>query len=90
MIRFEQVAVATGHEEAGVLAFCADRLLGVLVKLADDNAVAPGCWYLEASFGPSTGEHPTFSDLDQAAASLACNTPNRPPPPFAVIHEKST
>ena len=71
MVRFQEVLVATGHEEAGVLAFCADRLLAVLVRLADDNPVAPGCWYLEGSFGTSSGEHPTFTDLDEAAVWLA-------------------
>jgi len=27
------------------------RLVAVLVRLSDENEVAPGQWYLEASFG---------------------------------------
>jgi hypothetical protein len=37
----------------------------VLVRLSDENEVAPGQWYLEAGFGRIDGiNHPTFSNLD--------------------------
>jgi hypothetical protein len=43
------------------------RLLAVLVRLSDSNEVAPGQWYLEASFGWVDGiSHPTFFNLDLA------------------------
>ncbi len=43
------------------------RLLAVLVRLSDDNEVAPGQLYLEAGFGRlDGGDHPTFSNLDMA------------------------
>ena len=71
MVRFQSIRVATGFEEEGVLAFLDDRLLAVLVRLADDNPIAPGFWYLEAGFGLFMGQHPTFADLDAAAAALA-------------------
>jgi len=41
------------------------RLVAVLVRLSDDNEVAPGQWFLEAGFGRLDGvHHPTFSNLD--------------------------
>ena len=75
MVRFEEVLVATGHEEAGVLVFLDDRLVAVLVHLQDDHPVAPGCWYLEAGFGPFVGVHRTFNDLHQAGAWLSPQAP---------------
>jgi hypothetical protein len=43
------------------------RLLAVLVRLSDDNEVAPGQWFVEAGFGRlDGGDHPTFSNLDMA------------------------
>jgi hypothetical protein len=71
MVRFQSVRVATGVEEEGVLAFLDDRLLAVLVRLADNNPIAPKCWYLEAGFGLLLGQHPTFIDLEAAATELA-------------------
>jgi hypothetical protein len=44
-----------------------DRLVAVLVRLSDENEVAPGQWYLEAGFGQIDGvQHPGFADLDTA------------------------
>jgi hypothetical protein len=41
--------------------------VAVLVRLSDENEVAPGQWYLEAGFGRlDGGSHPTFSNLDMA------------------------
>jgi hypothetical protein len=62
------VAVATGFDEEGMLVFDGEqRLLAVLVRLSDDNEVAPGQWYLEAGFGRIDGtSHPLFSILDLA------------------------
>ena len=44
-----------------------ERLIAVLVRLSDDNEVAPGQWFVEAGFGRlDGGNHPTFSHLDKA------------------------
>jgi hypothetical protein len=63
-----QMRVATGFEEEGMLVLDHERrLVAVLVRLSDDNEVAPGQWYLEAGFGRIDGmTHPIFSNLDQA------------------------
>jgi hypothetical protein len=43
------------------------RLVAVLVRLSEDNEVAPGQWYREAGFGQiDGGSHPLFSNLDMA------------------------
>jgi hypothetical protein len=67
-LSLEPVRVATGFEEEGMLVLDEQkRLVAVLVRLSDDNAVAPGQWYLEAGFGRVDGpSHPTFSNLDLA------------------------
>ena len=64
----QPVRVATGFDEEGMLVFDKEqRLVAVLVRLSDDNEVAPGQWYLEAGFGRLDGpDHPTFSNLDMA------------------------
>jgi hypothetical protein len=64
----EPVRVATGFDEEGMLVLDEDqRLVAVLVRLSDENEVAPGQWYLEAGFGRiDGGSHPTFSNLDLA------------------------
>jgi len=64
----QQVRVATGFDEEGMMVLDEkQRLLAVLVRPSDDNEVAPGQWYLEASFGRlDGGKHPTFSHLDIA------------------------
>jgi hypothetical protein len=60
--------VATGFDEEGMLVLDEkERLVAVLVRLSDENEVAPGQWYLEAGFGRIDGpSHPTFSNLDLA------------------------
>ena len=65
---FQTVRVATGFDEEGMLVLDAkQRLVAVLVRLSDDNEVAPGQWYLEAGFGRIDGtNHPIFSNLDLA------------------------
>jgi hypothetical protein len=62
------VRVATGFDEDGMMVLDQEqRLVAVLVRLSDDNEVAPGQWYLEAGFGRlDGGSHPTFSNLDIA------------------------
>lgn len=62
------IRVATGFEEDGMLVLDEEeRLVAVLVRLADDNEMAPGRWYLEAGFGRlDGGSHPTFADLEAA------------------------
>ena len=66
----QSVLVATGSDEEGMLVFLGEQRLGaVLVRLSDDDEVAPGQWYLEAGFGRIDGtSHPIFSNLDQAQA----------------------
>ena len=66
-VRFEPVRLATGSEEEGMLVFLDEKLIAILVHLAPDNSVAPGHWFLEASFDGLPGlSAPTFPDLDAA------------------------
>jgi hypothetical protein len=65
---FQPMRVATGFDEEGMMVLDEkQRLVAVLVRLSDENEVAPGQWYLEAGFGRiDGGSHPTFSNLDLA------------------------
>jgi hypothetical protein len=67
-LTLEPIRVATGFDEEGMMVLDGEqRLVAVLVRLSDDNEVAPGQWYLEAGFGCiDGGSHPTFSNLDLA------------------------
>ena len=67
-LSLQPVRVATGFDEEGMLVLDeGQRLLAVLVRLSDENEVAPGQWFVEASFGRlDGGNHPTFSNLDMA------------------------
>jgi hypothetical protein len=67
---FHPMRVATGFDEEGMLVLDGkERLVAVLVRLSDDNEVAPGQWYLEAGFGRLDGpSRPIFSNLDLAQA----------------------
>ena len=62
------VRVVTGaDDEEGRLVFCEERLVAVLVRLPDDDEIAPGQWFYEAGFGACDGpDHPTFSSLEDA------------------------
>ncbi len=62
------IQVATDFDEEGMMVLDEEqRLVAVLVRLSDENEVAPGQWYLEAGFGRlDGGSHPTFSNLDMA------------------------
>jgi hypothetical protein len=64
----QPIRVATGFDEEGMMVLDEEqRVVAVLVRLSDDNEVAPGQWYLEAGFGRlNGGSHPTFSNLDMA------------------------
>ena len=66
----QPMRVATGFDEEGMMVLDEEqRLVAVLVRLSDENEVAPGQWYLEAGFGRlDGGSHPTFSNLDEAQA----------------------
>ena len=72
-ITFQPIRVATGSDEEGMLVLDGEqRLVAVLVRLSDENEVAPGQWYLEAGFGRlDGGSHPTFSNLDEAQAWIS-------------------
>jgi hypothetical protein len=65
---FQPIRVATGFDEEGMMVLDGQqRLVAVLVRLSDENEVAPGQWYLEAGFGRlDGGSHPLFSNLDMA------------------------
>jgi hypothetical protein len=68
----QPVRVATDPDEEGCLVFSDDRLVAVLVRLSDENEVAPGQWFYEAGFGACNGpEHPTFASLDEATDYIA-------------------
>jgi hypothetical protein len=55
------------------------RLVAVLVRLSDENEVAPGQWYLEAGFGQIDGaNHPAFADLDVAQEWINQRLARRP------------
>ena len=64
----QPMRVATGFDEEGMMVLDEkQRLVAVLVRLSDDNEVAPGQWYFEAGFGRlDGGSHPVFSNLDMA------------------------
>jgi hypothetical protein len=66
-LTLQPIRVATGFDEEGMIVLDEkQRLLAVLVRLSDENEVAPGQWYLEAGFGQIDGiDHPTFSNLDK-------------------------
>jgi len=66
-LTLQPIRVATGFDEDGMLVLDEEqRLVAVLVRLSDENEVAPGQWYLEAGFGRIDGiNHPTFSNLDK-------------------------
>ncbi len=76
----QPMRVATGFDEEGMMVLDEEqRLVAVLVRLSDENEVAPGQWYLEAGFGRSDGSsHPTFADLDLAQAWIAQRLAYRP------------
>jgi hypothetical protein len=67
-LTLQPIRVATGFDEDGMMILDEEqRLVAVLVRLADDNEVAPAQWYLEAGFGQIDGvNHPTFADLEAA------------------------
>ncbi len=67
-LTLQPIRVATGFDEEGMMVLDEEqRLMAVLVRLSDENEVAPGQWYLEAGFGRlDGGSHPTFSNLDMA------------------------
>ena len=74
-IRFDPVRIATGSEEDGVLAFLDGKLIAVLVRLAPDNEIAPGEWFMEASFdGLGSIAAPTFPGLDDVERWILSNT----------------
>jgi hypothetical protein len=54
-LTLQPIRVATGFDEDGMMVLDRQRLVAVLVRLADDNEVAPGHWYLEAGFGRIDG-----------------------------------
>jgi len=79
-LSLQPMRVATGFDEEGMLVLDEEqRLVAVLVRLSDENEVAPGQWYLEAGFGRlDGGSHPTFSNLDMAQEWIGQRLDRRP------------
>jgi hypothetical protein len=75
----QPIHVATGFDEEGMMVLDEQhRLVAVLVRLSDENEVAPGQWYLEAGFGHlDGGSHPLFSNLDMAQDWISQRLANR-------------
>ena len=68
-LTLQPIRVGSGEgDEQGYLVLMGDRLVAVLVYLADEHyEELAGRWYLEAGFGAVDGpEHPVFADLDEA------------------------
>jgi hypothetical protein len=80
ILTLQPMRVATGFDEEGMLVLDEDRrLVAVLVRLSDQNEVAPGQWYLEAGFGQIDGiDHPAFADLDTAREWIGHRLAGRP------------
>ena len=80
-LTFQPVRVATSFDEEGMMVLDEEqRLLAVLVRLSDDNEVAPRQWYLEAGFGRlDGGSHPTFSNLDMVKDWISQRLAHRAP-----------
>lgn len=71
-LRLQQVRVANGYDEEGLLVFAAERLVAVLVRLSDQHGEMAGRWFLETAFGRLAGpNHPSFSDLEEAQKYIA-------------------
>jgi hypothetical protein len=65
-LTLQPIRVATGFDDEGMMVLDEEqRLVAVLVRLSDENEVAPGQWYLEAGFGRIDGTN-HFSNLDMA------------------------
>ncbi len=79
-LSLQPMRVATGFDEEGMMVLDEEqRLVAVLVRLSDENEVAPGQWYLEAGFGRlDGGSHPTFSNLDLAQEWISQRLAYRP------------
>ena len=78
-LTLQPMRVATGFDEEGMMVLNEQRLVAVLVRLSDENEVAPGQWYLEAGFGRlDGGSHPTFSNLDMAQDWISQRLAYRP------------
>ncbi len=70
-LNLQHVRVAThSADESGCLVFTEDRLVAVIVHLADAmHAELIGSWFLEAGFGPcAVSVPPTFETFDAAQA----------------------
>ncbi len=78
-LTLQPIRVATGFDEEGMMVLNEQRLVAVLVRLSDENEVAPGQWYLEAGFGRlDGGSHPTFSNLDMVKDWISQRLAYRP------------
>jgi hypothetical protein len=83
-VRLEPVTLLGVEEGEGVLAYCDDRLIAVMVRLAEDHGSDATCWFVEKGFGPlDRPTHPMFRDLAEAEAWLKAECADRlgPAPP---------
>ena len=70
-VRFEPVLIEGVEQGDGRLAFWDERLVAVLVRLANGHGADEGQWFVEKAFGPlDNTSHPIFSTLAAAEAWL--------------------
>ena len=71
-IRLEPVTIGGVEEGEGLLAYCNDRLVAVLIRLAEGQGASTGCWFVEKAFGPlDRPQHPLFADMEELRTWLA-------------------
>ena len=71
-IRLEPVTIGGLEEGEGLLAYCDDQLVAVLVRLGKDQGESTGCWFVEKAFGPlDRPQHPLLSDAGAVQRWLA-------------------
>ena len=88
-LTLQPMRVSSGEgNEQGYLVLMGERLVAVLVYLADDYyEELAGRWYLEAGFGAVDGpEHPVFADLDEAQDWIKRRLRCEIPTPVSRVH----
>jgi hypothetical protein len=70
-ITFYPVTVETGsYDQQGTLAYCAAKLVAVLVRLDELHGEASDNWFIEALFAEPTDHNRTFPSLEAAKVWL--------------------
>lgn len=71
-IRLEPVNIGGLEGGVGLLAFCDDRLVAVVVKLGEAQAENAGLWFVEKAFGRlDRTQHPLFAEVEDLRAWIA-------------------